>query len=203
MGNSERPRPVGFEKDPARKLEKRDLPPQEESAEDCWMRELAEFIVEANRETWAADKGKVEPTRPGFKRHVYERGDWKLDDEYTGHFKAPGMTTVFYKDIPVWVMQYGGGGMQKGYEERSKEAYAFLRKALMRVTLELPFRGPEEYSEDGWRYVLKLKLRSIKNFEGFEQIYTPSGVWIFDQTIMGGIIVHKNPQGEPLYPWNL
>jgi len=207
MRSPEGPKPLslGFEKDPGRRVEKKDLPPREESAKDRWTRELAEFIVEANRETWAADKGRVEPTRPGFKRHVHERGDWRLDDEYTGYFKAPGMTTVYYKGVPVWVMQYGGEGMDMRYKGLAKETYAFLRRALLMATPELPYRGPENYTRGDWLYGFSISRNpDITNFEADETIWAPPhGKPVFSQTITGGIIIHKRKQGKPVYPWDL
>ena len=95
--------------------------PEESERKGKWLKDLAEFLVEANLQTWAADKGKIEATRPNSKRSVHERGNWKLDDEYDSYFKAPGSTRVFYKNVPVWSMHYGGPGMSEGYEYKVKE----------------------------------------------------------------------------------
>jgi len=115
-----------------------ELAPDEEKKE-AWLRELAEFIVEANRNTWAADKGEVEPQRPGCKELDYERGDWHLRDSYTGYFRAPGMTIIYYKGQPAWTMAYGGKGMEEDKYNITKATFGFLKSALMAVTPDLPY----------------------------------------------------------------
>ena len=87
---------------------------KERDRREQWLEELASFIVEANRNTWAAEGAEVSPERPGYKELEYKSGLWRLRDSYTGYFRAPGMTTIYYKDIPSWNMQYGGHGMTDG-----------------------------------------------------------------------------------------
>jgi len=117
--------------------------------------------VIANTRTWAADGAEVSPERPGYKElqfpypNMSEKDaeaykgweDWRLRDSYTGYFRAPGMTTVYYKGQPAWTMQFGGHGQTEGYEDRAKQTFNFLKAALMKVSPELPFRGPKKYSE--------------------------------------------------------
>lgn len=79
-----------------------------DSKREQWLADLSHFIVEANLNTWAADGAEVEPQRPGYKELEYQDGLWRLRDSYTGYFRAPGMTTVYYKGSPAWTMMYGG-----------------------------------------------------------------------------------------------
>src|SRR3989344_9310709 len=96
-------------------------------AKDQWLGQLSSFIVEANRNTWAAEGAEVSPERPGYKELEYRRGAWKLRDSYTGYFRAPGMTTVYYKDTPVWTMAYGGHGQTERHEASAKGTFNFLK----------------------------------------------------------------------------
>src|SRR3989344_5804491 len=121
-----------------------------------WLEELAEFIVEANTKGWAANSSEVEPTFPGMKSIYYKRDNWELRDNYFGYFRAPGVTVVSYKQRPVWNMSYFGLGQTSGQEGIVKPTFTFLRSALMKVPLEMPFRGPSEYSEDDWTYRFRL-----------------------------------------------
>lgn len=114
----------------------------QEVRKEQWLDELTEFIVEANRNTWAADGGEVEPQRPGFKELEYQRGGWLLRDSYTGYFRAPGMTTIYQDGIPVWAMAYAGHGQTEEYYYQVKQAFSFLKEALMAVSITLPIRGP-------------------------------------------------------------
>lgn len=75
---------------------------EQEAAKEQWLQELSGFIVEADLNTWAADGAEVTPERPGYKELEYKKGLWRLRDSYTGYFRAPGMTTVYYKEVPAF-----------------------------------------------------------------------------------------------------
>src|SRR3989344_4726064 len=91
----------------------------EELRREAWLEDLANFIVEANGQTWAADGAEVDPERPGYKELEFTKGDWRYRDSYTGYFRAPGMTTVYYKGQPAWTMAFGGHGQTEGFEDRA------------------------------------------------------------------------------------
>ena len=182
--------------------ERTEVLPIPETKKDLWLRELTEFVVEANLNTWAADGAEVSPERAGYKELEYVKGDWRLRDSYTGFFRAPGMTTVYYKGTPVWNMQYGGHGMTDGYENRADTTFRFLRAALSKVTQELPFRGPVEYIEGNNRYVFELIHGDVTDCLWREEI-TEDDILTFTQTGMAGIMIHKDSDRKPTLPWNL
>lgn len=167
-----------------------------------WLRELSEFIVEANLATWAGDGKEVEPETPDYKELEYARGNWSLRDRYTGYFRAPGMTTVRYKGKPAWTMQYGGRGMTEGHEEKAKPTYEFLKKTLQRVSPDLPFRGPKEYLEGNRRYAFQLLHGDITDALWKEEI-TENGILTFTQTGLAGLVIHRDQDKKPLLPWKL
>ena len=178
--------------------------------ESAWLRELSEFIVEANRNTWAADAPKIEdPQRPGYKELEYEKGDWLLRDSYTGYFKAPGMTTVYHKGRPAWTMVYGGEGMVEEHIHRTKEVFQFLKKALMQVSADLPIRGPVKFEEERLEYeFIEREMADwgfdfhIEEFSWIESIRdTVIQETLFSQDGFGGIVIHKGENGDPIYPW--
>lgn len=175
--------------------------PEEAERKQKWLQELAEFIVAANRETWVADKGKVEATRPEGKRHLWSKGDWTIDDEFDSYFKAPGETKIFYKNRPVWSIHYGGPGMTEGYEHMAKETYAFLRNALLKDSPELPYRGPEEYLEGGRIYRFRITRGNLEDCSWEEEI-EENGVVLFRQIGFAGTHVGKDENRQPVYPWN-
>jgi hypothetical protein len=156
--------------------------------------------VEANRNTYAADKGQVEPERKEYKELEYTRSIWRLRDSYTGSFRAPGMTTVYFKERPAWTMSYGGTGQREGKEPFAKPTFTFLKKALMQAPPDLPLRGSREFSEEDWKYLFRLLRGDITDFLAEEEI-TKNGESLFFQTIMGGIVIHKDEQKNPFYPW--
>lgn len=173
----------------------------EQEAKEKWLKELAGFIVEANKNTWAAEGAEVEPERLGYKELEYKNGLWRLRDSYTGYFRAPGMTTVYYKDMPAWTMAYGGHGQTEGYEDRAKQTFEFLKSALMKVTSDLPFRGPEKYEDGENVYTFKMMHGDITDGLWREEI-TEGGILTFTQTGLVGAVIHRGPDRQPILPWN-
>lgn len=189
--------------------------PEEEAKKEEWLGKLADFIVIANGKTWAADSPKIDPQRPGYKELQWPypvmtekdledyKGweDWLLRDSYAGYFRAPGMTTVYYKGKPVWNMQYGGHGLTEGNEERVKEVFQFLKSALMKVSSSMPFRGPTLFQEGSLRYLFEYD-GDIEDCIWKEQI-TEDSRRLFSQIGSAGIIIDKDSNKQPVAPWNL
>ncbi|MEK6848741.1 MAG: DUF5680 domain-containing protein [Nanoarchaeota archaeon] len=173
-----------------------------ESKKELWLEELANFIVEANKNTWAGEGGEVPARFRDGTSLYYRKGEWELEDDYTGYFSAPGMTRVLYKGRSVWTMAYFGAGQLGGEEHLVKDTFQFLKRALMRVTPEMPFRGPGIYNEDNWRYNFRLLRGAIVDFIGREAIYHNQSL-VFTQTVGGGIVRHKDEKGEVIAPWAL
>lgn len=173
----------------------------EEARKEVWLNDLANFIVEANGQTWAADGAGVDPERQGYKELEYTKGDWRLRDSYTGYFRAPGMTTVYYKDIPAWTMAYGGHGQTEGFEDRVKETFNFLRNALKQVSPELPFRGSELYKEGDRKYTFELLNGDITDALWKEEIHEGDQL-TFTQTGISGLVIHRDQNRQPVCPWN-
>jgi len=166
-----------------------------------WLEELAAFIVEANRNTYAADSGQVTPERKGYKELEYAQGLWRLRDSYTGYFRAPGMTTVYFNELPAWTMVYGGRGQHNDCLELVQPTFDFLKAALMKVSVEMPFRGPSEFTRGGWVYRFSLRRGDLSDFEGEEYIlrtFRP----VFSQIVFGGIVIPKDEHRNPQFPWN-
>ena len=190
---------------------------EEEARKEAWLRELAEFIVIANRKTWASDGGEVLPRRPGFKRHQwpYPKGrmtpvdmkdylgweNWRYEDEYSGYFRGPGTSTIYYKDKAAWVMSYGGRGLIEGHEDGVKETFEFLKAALKQVTAKLPFRGPRVYVEGSRRY--EFDIDGTLDLGRWNERITEEGIQTFGQTGQTDLAVGRDSNRQPVYPWNL
>lgn len=200
----------------AKTEKKNEWEPQEPNKE-AWLRKLADFIVIANTKTWAADGAEVNPQRPGYKELQWPYAedkmseqdkkdykgweDWSLRDSFTGYFRAPGMTTVYYKGKPAWTMSYGGHGQTEGYEGQAKQTFNFLKSALMRVTSDLPIRGPKEYIEGDKKYEFEMIEGNIEDGLWKEKI-TEDGVVTFRQTGLIQISINKDANRKPQLPWN-
>jgi len=156
------------------------------------LKELAKFLVEAKKNTYAADGKEVGPERKGFKEFEYRRGKWYYKDSYVGFFMAHGQEVVRYEEKPVWVMSYSGG-MKEDFQndiEFAKETFSFLKKALSKVEESRPFRGPRLFEKNGFIYMNEY-YGDIKNFRGIELINC-KGKNVFKQNYIGVLIKGKN-----------
>lgn len=177
------------------------------------LNKLARFLVRAKRASYAGDGKEVSPQRPGFREHEYVEGDWNYRDSYTGYYMAPGQEVVRFQGNPVWHMAYSGGMNPKLFEARefTERTFEFLKTALSKVPVSLPFRGPASLTllgggEEAFEYMCSNHL-DIRNFTGKETIRyrgraindfakNRSNFWnasepVFEQDYIGGLIAPK------------
>lgn len=151
---------------------------------------LKQFLKKSADFTYAGNGKEIAPQRPGYTELEYRDGDWYLRDSYTGHFQAPGMTTVYFQDKPAWTMAYGGKMHEDRYDLTS-ETFSFLKRALKRKDLkeaeDLPVRGPSLYEEPDWRYTFGFE-GDMKCFYGREKIFH-KGEEVFYQDVIGGVVI--------------
>jgi hypothetical protein len=152
---------------------------------------LRKFLVKANENGYAGGAKEVTPQRPGFSEIEYKSGDWYFRDSYAGHYFAPGQEVVYFRDKPVWAMAYAGGMTfdKHGDTKLDKITYKFLRKALLAMDPDKPFRGPEHFDDGEFCYHSELE-GDIEEFAGNEYIEYKGKV-IFSQNFIGGLIVDK------------
>lgn len=151
---------------------------------------LKKFLYNANKFGYAGDGKEINsPQRPGFDELEYSEGDYLYHDSYSGHYFAPGQEVVYYKGDPIWAMAYAGGMKFEHHSDETltKQTIKFLKKALLAMNPEKPYRGPEKFEEGEWRYVSTLS-GDIKDFTGNEKIYLKDKL-VFEQNFIGGIIV--------------
>ena len=162
------------------------------------LEELARFLVKAKKGTYAGDGKEITPERPGFKELEYIEGDWNYRDSYIGFFMAPGQEVVRFQGKPIWVMSYSGG-MTSDFKDDinfAKETFNFLKRALLQVSEEMPFRGPKIFSDEkDWHYQNYFG-GDVTNFHGHEKIYTLPPVdeinrIVFAQDYIGGLVLPK------------
>ena len=163
------------------------------------LEELASFLVKAKKEAYAGDGREVTRERPGFKELEFTEGDWDYRDSYVGFFMAPGQEVVRFQGKPIWVMSYSGG-MTSDFRDDvgfAKETFGFLKRALLQVTEDAPFRGPRCLEDGRWIYD-NLWKGNLTDFEGRERILyefnekiDDESVFIFSQKYIGGLVIHK------------
>lgn len=151
--------------------------------------DLKKFLYDANANSYAGAAKEIAPQRPGFDELEYKKGDWYFRDSYVGSYFAPGQEFVYFKGKPVWAMAYAGGMKFKYHGEReiTKETIVFLKKSLIAMEPDKPYRGPVEFAEGEFRYISTLN-GDIKDFIGNEKIYKGDKL-VFEQNFIGGIVV--------------
>jgi hypothetical protein len=168
------------------------------------LEDLVQFILRARLHGYAGSAAKLKkPQRSGFKEFPpYAEGDFEYVDSYTGFYFAPGQEVVRFRGVPVWAMSYNGGMLPEfhGQIQFAKNTYDFLKKALLKVEGERPFRGPRRFEEDVFLYVDESE-GDIASFRGAERIFYTSidrdgHVWfrdkeVYRQDYIGGLIIHK------------
>ena len=135
---------------------------------------ISSFFFKAMVAGWVAGGQKIKITKmPGYKAIPFRdngfNGLYLLDCWCVGRDsqKSAGTTTIWDKDIPVWLMNYAGH-----YEER---AVPFVKRALQQAYEANRFiggRGPYVHREGGLIYINQPHPgSSFLKFEGREEVF--------------------------------
>jgi hypothetical protein len=151
---------------------------------------LAAFLVEAKRRTYAGlddDATIATPIIAGSKQLEYSDNELSYRDIYFGMAFFVGQEVVTDKQRAIWSMSYAGG-VSPDITDRDKflGVYAFLRKALLRIGNDRPFRGPSQFEDGGYRYV-DTSEGDLCEFHGTERICL-DGMQVYGLRYGGGII---------------
>jgi len=134
---------------------------------DIEMNNLGKFLVNAKRNTYAAQKGKVPSSRKYSKDLEFEENDYYYLDSYFGEKDFSGEEIVYFKELPIWSMNYYGKMIKENIPEGFIE---ILREALQKASEDKPFRGPEEYIRGKYKYRCSNE-GNIDFFHGTESIF--------------------------------
>jgi hypothetical protein len=160
-----------------------------EATESFSRDEFIQFLLAAKRHTYAGqdDDSTVSPLLAGSRQLEYRAEPFFYRDIYFGLSYFVGQETVYYAERPVWSMSYAGGTAPDitSWPE-VKSIYAFLRAAMKLVSAERPFRGPQLYAGDDYRY-RDDSQGDIERFWGEEQIMHGS-TKVYELRYMGGML---------------
>ncbi len=132
------------------------------------LRGLAEFVVNANRNTYASNGGKTAPVLQGSRQLEFSQGEYFYRDVYFGSERFQGQSVVYFGSRPVWGMVYSGGVISDRLSAEA-EVFVFLKEALRQVTVEEPFRGPRRYARGPSTYS-NTSTGTVERFHGVEEI---------------------------------
>jgi hypothetical protein len=151
---------------------------------------LSAFLVAAKRRTYAGlddDATVSEPLLRGSKQLEYSEHDLSYRDIYFGMAFFVGQETVTARERVIWSMSYAGG-VSPDISDRAMflAIYAFLRRGLLAVSEERPFRGPPRFEEGNFRYE-NISEGSISDFHGTERVYR-AGKQVYGLRYNGGTL---------------
>ncbi len=133
------------------------------------MAQIQAFFFKAMMEGYAVGGQKIKiADMPGYKAIPFRDGDFYLLDRYCvtpNSPKSAGTTTIWFQDVPVWVMNYGGY-----YDDH---AIRTLKCALRKAYETQQFiggRGSRVYTDGSFVYVNHPRRNDFDAFEGRESI---------------------------------
>ena len=147
---------------------------------------LISFIAESKKNTYANfAAGKVEPSRLASTDLAYQSKDFKdfkYLDTYVGGSNFSGTEVVYFKDSPVWSMNYIG----RLLSDEGTHTIDFLTKALANVDYSIPYRGPALFRNGKYVYTNSVS-GEYDWFQGYEKIFYED-VQVYKLVYHGGII---------------
>jgi len=133
---------------------------------------IRQFFFKAMIEGWAAGSEKVAiPQLPCYKAIEHKEGYFHLIDcwcKNPGTNGSSGFTTIYWKDNPVWTMQYGGLYLP------GENVMDFLKNTILQAYKEKRFyggRGPQSRCNAGLIYINTISRNNFDQFSGREAIY--------------------------------
>lgn len=149
------------------------------------LKNLAEFIVKANRATYASgDSSLAKKETDSSTTLTFAEGDWSYHDNYFGGEPFGGREVVHYQGKPVFIMTYYGFVFESVTDP--KPIYETLQAALRLLPLEAPYRGPKSFINGEYEYKNSY-VGEIARFSGKEEIYY-NGTLVYEASYMGGVV---------------
>ena len=134
-------------------------------SDDADRNKLIKFLCQAKQNTYAGAAGQAKASRINSHDFEYEdESGFAYYDTYLGGECFAGEEAVWFREKPVWSMNYVGRVLNE------KFSGDFLKEALRAVPETLPFRGPEIYSRGDYHYHCKVD-GEFTWFQGYEDIF--------------------------------
>lgn len=159
------------------------------------LRELSQFLVKAKKNGYAGSNEKKR-IPDGSKVYIFQEGDFHYTDTYWGSNQAPGFEIVRWQRPEgqgIWFMSYSGGMRSKFWGDRdlTKKVYIHLKDSLLKVSENIPFRGPKINISDEFLYGMRVN-GDVSRFSGDEWITDiKTKEIVFTQDFIGGLVVPK------------
>lgn len=132
--------------------------------------DLIKFIAKAKLSGYAsAGEGQKIKFNDGSIGFQFISEGYRYLDRYNGFNPFAGFEQIYNSNNKLlWVMNYYGEILPKCTE--AKKIYSFLKKAMLLISPEYPFRGPPKLESQNLKYE-NMQKGSIERFNGVENIY--------------------------------
>lgn len=147
--------------------------------------ELNNFIVRAKAATYVGDGEHVAPCRMGSHDLSFSDNDWTYHDSYFGGTDFIGEEVVYFKEKPVWAMNYYGRILRDDLLTAA-EAGQMIKASLSRMYKENRFLGGFEHMQNDLTYV-DTSEGSADHFHGRESIRRGTDL-AYELVYHGGLI---------------
>ncbi len=152
---------------------------------DLSLAELNSFIVQAKAATYVGNGAKSLSHRPGSHDLEFHQGDFSYLDSYFGGTDFIGQEVVYYKERPVWAMNYYGRIIRTDLIT-AQVAGQMIKKSLSKLYEEGRFLGGFENLVDDLIYI-DTNEGDVTSFSGREWI-TRDNVRVYELIYHGGLI---------------
>lgn len=147
--------------------------------------QLHAFIVRAKAATYVGSGAQGASSRSGSHDLQYTEGDWLYIDSYFGGTDFIGEEAVFFKEKPVWAMNYYGYILRPDLVTAA-EAGAMIKASLSRMYAEGRFLGGFRHSAGNLSYI-DTSEGDFSHFHGKEWIER-EGVRAYELVYHGGLV---------------
>ncbi len=148
-------------------------------------KQVSKFLMKAKINTYASSgEGEEKVLSDGSKKLEFEEKEFRYRDRYFGYGSFVGEEIVWQNKKAVWGMNYYGKIVSEIIP--AKQIYQFLQEALKKVTENKPFRGPDNFKKDNFRYINEVK-GTVEKFEGHEIIFYKDKL-VYKLSYHGGVV---------------
>jgi hypothetical protein len=150
------------------------------------LQQLNSFIVQAKAATYVGDGKKIPSCRPGSHDLEFHEGPFSYLDSYFGGTDFLGQEVVYYKDKPVWAMNYYGRILEPELITAA-EAGKVIKESLSKMySDEGRFLSGYEHSTSDMQYV-DTSQGDASSFTGKEWIVRENAR-VYELDYHGGLI---------------
>lgn len=142
---------------------------------------LAEFLVQAKKNTYASGNNYTDASRTKSKDLLYTADNYRYLDSYFGTSDFSGEEIVYHEEVPVWSMNYVGRVLDERFNPE------VLKQALQHVDESMPYRGPRIFVMNEYTYICDYN-GDIDWFTGEEKIVYKQKV-VYELRFHGGKVV--------------